>query len=518
LPELAPKVLDDSILVEQSLLHLMLHHREVVEEMLQDGVPADLFDPAHRPLVNAIYAEYVRSGRRRLLSDESYRAKLLADGVDGNDLLFSMDLWDKCYVGTPTSLEDFGYLRDRLIEAFTARVLNRTISDIEPTIKEKGFRYAVTQAMESLQEAVQLSTAKRTVVVSIDEMRDDYLGQLQEQKRDSSKIIRCNMPEIDDVVNVGFRPQHLTLFVADVGGHKTNMMLNVALNIYDMGHNVLFIPLEMSRFDLMNRIIANRAEISLNKLAKPHLLSDKEFDEIRDARIWDSESSARFAILDAEDQTSVSSLQYEIEKHSFVFKPAVVVIDYIANLKPDREFRDRNDLEIGQQLKSLRFLGKKFGFHVISAAQLGRDAIRKLRDNQDSSVVDSTAVRGSHEYSADSDTIFGILPVPHQSDTLKIVTIKARHGAKQTSELKVRPEFALIYSTRTSSNMAHQRSKSSMPGFDVTEDIVNEEVIAPEGMEAGAEGPEELRPDRDVTVNWEGCTPETLEEQDPLGF
>jgi hypothetical protein len=84
----------------------------------------------------------------------------------------------------------------------------------------------------------------------------------------------------------------------------------------------------------------------------------------------------------------------------------------------------------------------------MTAAQMGRETIKKLRDGGDSSVIDSTAVRGSHEYSADSDTVFALTKVRDETDKINIITIKSRHGPKQDGQLKVVPDRCLISSMK----------------------------------------------------------------------
>lgn len=243
--------------------------------------------------------------------------------------------------------------------------------------------------------------------------------------------------------------------------HNTNLMLNIALALYDRGTSVLFVPLEMSKMDLVQRIVANRAKINYNKLARPEMLSDEEWQRIRDCNIW-TENQHRFCILDCGDRISVSRLKAEIEKRSLAFSPQVVIIDYIANIEPDRKFGGRNDLEIGEILKSLRFLGKKHGFHIISAAQMGRQAIKSLKESNNYA-LDSTVIRGSHEYSADSDTIFGLLKVNDEPDKLKIVAIKSRHGSGGTSKmLHVQPEYCLITSTQNMHTLTNSSDEDIM--------------------------------------------------------
>lgn len=448
---------------EQKIIHLMLKHTDVIDELLDDGISPDFFDAHHQPLVNAILKEYIGSDRKRKLTRPTYR-QMLTESKAGGDMMQNLTVYDKCFIKAFAKSDDLGHLKKMLVEGYIGRRCVGFFQEFKKDAKNQGNYFAAKNLNDKLRESLGITETRRAVVASLNELKDEFMDDLKYRAANKDKIVRCGIPEIDSAVNVGFRPQHLTLFVADVGGHKTNLMLNVALELYDRGHSVLFIPLEMNRLDLSSRIIANKATVNYNKLACPEEMNEKEWKRIEECKVW-MDRQNRFYILDADDRTSVSQLQHEIEKRSAAFQPDVVIVDYVANLKPDVRFGDRNDLEIGEILKSLRFLGKKHKFHVISAAQMGRAAIKAMREDA-GNVPDSTSIRGSHEYSADSDTIFGLMKVKDEPDKIKGVVIKARHGPSGgTFELTVNPEYCRI----TSKENMHVMTSSDDSEFDLDE-------------------------------------------------
>lgn len=449
---------------ERQIINLMLKSKEVIDELLDDGISPDFFDPHHQPIVAAIFKEYVASDRKRLLSRPTYR-QMLSEGKSGGDLMQNLSVYDKCFIVAFARPDDLGHLKKMLVEGYIGRQCFFFFQEFKKDVKDQGNFFAAKNLNDKLRQSLGITETRRTVVASLHELKEEFMKDLKWRADNKDKIVRCGIPEIDNAVNVGFRPQHLTLFVADVGGHKTNLMLNIALELYDRNHSVMFVPLEMNRIDLSMRIVSNRAEVNYNKLACPEELTKEEWKRIADCKIWlDRQNS--FYILDADDRTSVSQLQHEIEKRSLAFRPDVVIVDYIANLKPDIRFGNRNDIEIGEILKSLRFLGKKHKFHIISAAQMGRAAIKAMRDDV-TNVPDSTSIRGSHEYSADSDTIFGLMNVKDEPGKIKGVVIKARHGPSGGSfELAVAPEFCRITSKE---NLHIITSSSPESEFDMDE-------------------------------------------------
>ena len=138
----------------------------------------------------------------------------------------------------------------------------------------------------------------------------------------------------------------------------------------------------------------------------------------------------------------------------------MVVVDYIANLiAEDRYKTERNDLQIGEMLKDLRHMGRKNsitkeGFAVVSAAQIGREGLKRIRKlGIAKATFYSEDLRGSHEYSADADNIFGQMEdVSQPNEQLKLVVIKSRYGPKTFTDgslqatLSISPEISLIRS------------------------------------------------------------------------
>lgn len=463
------KSLKHHVDIERKIIHLMLKSQSVIDEMIESGLTSDFFDANHRPVVDAIFDEYASSDNRRLLSRDSYRQRLVDSQARG-DTILSLSVWDQCFVGAYADINDLGVLKKNLVEAYIARKSHFYIQEFADKCKKGGFLSSTKDLVDKLQTALAIIETKRSVYVSGAEMKDSYIEYLNEQRNNTHAIVRCGIPEIDDPVNVGFKPQHLTLFVADVGGFKTTVMLNIALNLTDRGHGVLFIPLEMNRFDVMNKVVANRLGI----ITKPEHLSDEDIKKIDESEIW-VKGQKLFHYLDADERTSVAVLKKEIENKAAAFKPKVVIIDYVDNLQIDGRGYGQRHIDIGEILKSLRFLGKKYGFHVISAAQMGRSAIKSLRDKK-GDVPDSTSIHGSHQYSADSDTIFALMPDKEEEDKIKIYTIKARHGRSgQTKELRVDAERSLITSTN---DIMSTLGSASMDDISLAIDTTEDEIVA----------------------------------------
>lgn len=262
------------------------------------------------------------------------------------------------------------------------------------------------------------------------EVYDSFVQKLKDKAKNPENRILCGIREIDDCMTVGFRPGTLTLTVADVGGGKSTMMLNIAFNLFKRNNNVLFLPLEMPFEDIYQKFLSRECMVEFEKIAKPESLSADEWSIIESHSKKIKEVGGGLMWADVKNRPTVKEIKRAIERKLPYFKPNIVVIDYIANIKPDSN--EDNWLAIGDMLKELRAMGKHHGFAILSAAQLGREGIKKLKNDKDGSKSPgSEDIRGSHEYSADADNIFAQVPSPDEPNRkMLLYCIKARYGKK----------------------------------------------------------------------------------------
>lgn len=433
--------------IERKVVNLMLQHTEVVEEMIERNVGVDFFSPRHQPLVQAIYYNAHMSEGKRLLSDKHYRTMLIEQGGKG-DVMIPMEVYSNCLYGVPASntKEDLDLLLKQLTEAYVHRKGTSSLGKFTENAAKMGYLGATKQFIEDLQCVVNLTEAKKSVFLTLDEKKDEYIENLQKKRDNPEERLTCKIPEIDEAMNVGFKPGHTSLFIAATGGNKTNMMINIALQIYKTsGKQILFIPLEMDWEDFVTRLVSNVAEISYTKLLNPGLLSSEEMEKIKECQLWFYKN---FGVIDVDERISVSSIRMELEKRINYFKPAVVVVDYLSLLSLDNQNSFRHDLALGELTKTLKFMGKKYGFHIITAAQLGRADIKRIREEGADARLDSTAVKDSQEIASNAEFIFALTAVPGEENRLKLHVVKSRYGPHgYTKELHLNANFCKISGT-----------------------------------------------------------------------
>jgi archaellum biogenesis ATPase FlaH len=286
-----------------------------------------------------------------------------------------------------------------------------------------------------------------------------YIEDIRSGKKEEELMVLTGIDEVDETMMIGLEKGTLTLFCADVAGGKSTIILNIALNVWKCGHNVLFVPLEMHKKQMWRKACAREAKVNSELIYKPKLLSEEQLERVKKAKeAWDLYPS-KFFMMQEPGRITVNQIQKTIENHIEIFSPRLVVIDYVANLEAGQERYGRNDLEIGDMLKEMREMGKTMGFAVISAAQLGREALKRIRktgSSKEKVQIHSEDIRGSHEYSADADNIYAMLPHPHEPKSkIDLFVVKARNGKQyfRNDQLKAtlgaKMEFSYIYTDKS---------------------------------------------------------------------
>ncbi len=445
----------DTIETEQQFIYLLLHNKKLVGEFLDSILSIDYFDTKHHFILQCITECYDNDV---LLTRDTLRNKSKSK-IPIERAALEMTL-NECYIAQ-TNPNNFPTLVNEIYDNHLGKIINLSLAEFNNILKNDRFK-AITYLVDVFDDVINSdkSFANKTFyddITTIFVKNVQYLKDVRNGLIEEIPPIICGIKEIDDTMITGYEDGTLTLFIADVGGFKSTMMMNVALNIWAFGHNVLYVPLEMDKDQMWRRLCSRESNIPYELMTRNvKRLTDEQIEKIEEVQGKFETSEAKFYMLQESKRTNVSTIQKNIERRIDIFKPKLVVIDYIANLEPDLRRDNRNDLEIGDMLKSLRHGGKVSGYAIVSGAQLGRPALNRIKlagKNRDKTSIGSEDVRGSHEYSADADNIYAQLKHSSQpNELLDIFCVKARNGSNTfpngelRATLEVRPETFLIRS------------------------------------------------------------------------
>jgi len=193
------------------------------------------------------------------------------------------------------------------------------------------------------------------------------------QKHGESAGIKTHFYELDDMTG-GFQKGDLIIIAARPSMGKTALALNIASNIAVKGNkSVGFFSIEMSKHQLMMRLLSSRAEVDMNALmtGRKHL-NKKEWQELEMAA---RELSNANIYID--DSATLSIIEMKTRARRLYREKSldIVFIDYLQLVKVTGESIRRNDSraqEVALISASMKELAKELQIPVVGLAQLNR--------------------------------------------------------------------------------------------------------------------------------------------------
>ncbi len=447
---------------QEKILNLLISYADLINELNIHKIDEDYFDPKYRCLYKAICVSRIQNISLTAINYEDFVEKSVASGAyekfNGSKLssiqakISESNLFFQITSLSISDKNDFAVYLDNLK---TAKIKEQVESLFNSFAKEAKGDYikSVKDFSDGLSRVSSLTNSEAASWSYLKSYITDYQKELLDLKNNPKKKLSTGISEIDESLVVGLEPGSLILFVADVGGYKSTLMMNIGLNILKQSQeNVLYVSLEMPKRMLTNKIVARECNIKLTSLSNPEKLTEVDLNKIEDEKNRLDSINSNLAIIEATESMSTSQIRAQIEQHISLFKPRIVVIDYITILGPEKWYaKQQPHAWVGYMCKALRQMGNKYGFCTISAAQLGRDAIKRLRTQKEGAQsVGSEDLRGSHDFSADADAIYALVPMPNQpNQKLQVFCIKSRYGSKtfggaNRAILDIKPEIGLI--------------------------------------------------------------------------
>lgn len=252
---------------------------------------------------------------------------------------------------------------------------------------------------------------KMTLAAHIGDNSDDTWYDMKRGWRERRKALKETGGEVephyktglgdilDETLNGGLCRKELELVIAATGRGKSVAMHNIGASMSRQGLDVFHVSLENKKNLAENLYAALLAGISVDEV------SEDVADEIMEAVMEQIDSGAygNITVTDPDDEYSVMSLRSDLERYHMRNGkyPDVVIVDYLALMKPLRTHKDSQYLEEIEIAKDLKKLAKKYNLIMITAQQTNRTGEGK-------DVVDLTSISGAYGVPAQTDNTFAI--------------------------------------------------------------------------------------------------------------
>lgn len=292
------------------------------------------------------------------------------------------------------SLEDYA---DLIIQA--AR--NRRLIDAAKAIVDAAYHEDENsvELAEQLIMAIAMDSSD-VAASSMSDMLDSYKLELDQRIKDRKEGrvygVRTGFRDVDRMIGT-FRPGSLNILGALTSVGKTAFALNVAFNIIKhSGGRVLFFSLEMTKSELMQRLVAMESHIDQIHLRDGETTPD-EYEEAITAI-----KSLRPLDFNATDNAYRMDTIRSVARAMHMRKSLdLIVVDYLQMVDiPPAERGSKQKAtyeEIGEISKGLKRLSQELNVPTLALAQLSKEAARGEKP-------DLSHIAGAYQVARDSDT------------------------------------------------------------------------------------------------------------------
>jgi len=437
------KIPPQSLDLEESVLGALLIDQNALTNVIGIVRPNHFYSPEHRAIYEAITKLFDDNKPIDILTVvEQMKREGTLESAGGAYKISSL-------TNRVTSAAHIEYHARVLIEKFIQRELIRLSTE------------TITEAYDETTDVLGLLDKTETNLLNIND------GMLGTQETDMSSLWQQTIQEIKDLkesdrntlgissgfVEVdkllgGFQPGTLIVLGARPSMGKTSFAMNIARNVaVDFKKPVAFFSLEMTRHELVKRLISAESEISSSKFKRGDQLEFHEIEQLRiksehlqDAPIW----------IDDTFSLTIFELRAKCRRMQQQHKIEMVFLDYLQLMKGgDFKSNGNREQEISTISRQLKGLSKELGIPILALSQLNRKSEDRRGDTKEPVLSD---LRESGAIEQDADIVLFInRPEVHgftDPDALgetigmaDIIIAKHRAGATGKARLRFRPEI-----------------------------------------------------------------------------
>lgn len=396
-----------SIEAEESLLGAMLQNPQAISIALSKINSKDFYSERNRLLYESVIEMHNRNiavngeTALRYLKENGLFEKLFQ-----NDEAYLIKIID----GTPLS-QSARYYADIIAEKSLLRDLILASQDIQKSAYEA--KDAETKEVADFAEKKIFEVTQRRLDNDFIHIRDllyEALTSIEERKKHKSAVtgVPSGFTGLDRVTH-GFQPSDLIILAARPSVGKTSFALNIVehvmTNVETMGFGIGFFSLEMSRMQLVERLISSKARINLSRVRSGDL-ERQEWTKL--GQTFNSLSQSNL-LIDDSSQLTIMEIRGKARQMKYKFAEMsktsgknidlkLIVVDYLQLIHSSQTRRNGNrEQEIADISRGLKALAKELNIPVVALAQLSR----AVEQRQDKPRLSDLRESGSIEQDAD---------------------------------------------------------------------------------------------------------------------
>ena len=425
-----------SLEAEQSVLGSMLIDSRCVNDVIGMVRPDDFYLQTNRDIYETIYEMFSYS---QVIDPVTVLDKMRERGVfdEQNSTKYIMQLMEI----TPTAANVKQYAQIVRDKSLLRRLTEAASNIIETVYDGAGSAQDMLEAAEKQIYALRRGNMNDSLehVGTILLKVFDRLTELSEAGSDISGV-STGLHDLDKALS-GLNKTDLMLLAARPGMGKTSLALNIALNVAKKypKKTVAFFSLEMSKQQLVTRLLANESFVDNKKLTTGKLSVD-EWSKIGIASSALSQTDLR---VDDNPSITVAEMNAKCRR---IDDLALVVIDYLQLMTSSgskNNYGGENRQQVVSDIsRSLKIMAKELNVPVLCLSQLSR--ANESRQDKRPMLSD---LRESGAIEQDADEVLFIYREDYynketeKQNIAECIVAKNRHGETGTVELQWLPQF-----------------------------------------------------------------------------
>ena len=434
--ELLYRQMPHSLEAEQAVLGSMLIDANCIKDVMEKLRPEDFYLRQNREVFETIYTMFLYS---RPIDALTVVGEMEKNGTydDATTRAYLAELMEV----TPTSANVLEYA-DIVLDKALLRAVATVAGEITALVQDgSGGAKTVLESAEQKIYAVRRGRSAQDME-RIGPVLQGVLDHLAELSAAGGKVqpgLPIGFSAIDDKT-AGFGDSDLVLLAARPGMGKTSLALNIAMNVAkSTGKAVAIFSLEMSKEQLVTRILSSEATVELQRLLTGNL-RESDWERIAVATSALSQLDVRIDDNPMLTVAEINAMCRRLDNLGFV------VIDYLQLMtsadKRQRSSENRQQM-VSDMSRMLKIMAKELDVPVLCLSQLSR-ANEKRGDNKRPMLSD---LRDSGAIEQDADIVMFIYRDDYYNEDsedhniAECIIAKNRHGSTGKVNLSWAPEY-----------------------------------------------------------------------------
>ncbi len=237
-----------------------------------------------------------------------------------------------------------------------------------------------------------------------------FLDEFIKQSKGNTPPIPTTFEPLDDILDGGLRPGLVILGAISSLG-KTTFCLNLSERIARSGHDVLFFSLEMSKYELISKIIScntirlcckyslpttrAKTNIGVSDFERWKKYSDEEKFLLQQSfEEFEKNGAGNLYIKDGLHEYGTTEIRRDVKRHiELTGRVPVVIVDYIQILKtPDPRLSDKQKTDTN--ILEMKLISRDFNVPLIGISSFNRENYTEpvtMKAYKESGVIEYTS-------------------------------------------------------------------------------------------------------------------------------